>query len=95
MEAYGDDRGFELAREREDSFEQSWQPKRNYMKPLNLTDEQRATAVVDYNVNKFELYIAGVFMSNYFTHTELRADLLLNQLSGAKFTRAAQNKYLS
>ena len=93
MEAYGDVRGFELAREREDNFEQSWQPKRNSMKPLNLTEKQRRSAIVEYEVNKFVLYLDGVFMSNYFFIEDLLEDLDLNKIPMARYTPMAQSKF--
>lgn len=63
------------------------------MKPLNITDKQRNLAVVEYNVNKFELYLDGVFMSNYFSIEDLLEDLDLNKIPMARYTPMAQSKF--
>lgn len=64
------------------------------MKPLNLTDTQRNLAVVDYDVNKFVLYLDGVFMSNYSSKADLLADLKLNMFDHVAYTTVAIHKYL-
>ena len=64
------------------------------MKPLNLTDEQRASASIDYTVNKFELYIDGTFMSSYLTREDLITDLKLNKIVNATYSWIAALVYM-
>jgi hypothetical protein len=67
------------------------------MKPLVLTDEQRANAYVTYDTSKYCLYIKEgfgyVFMSSYSAKEDFKADMELNNIK-PKMDHGASMKYL-
>ena len=63
----------------------------NASKPLNLTDEQRASASVTFNVNRFEIYTAsGMFLTAATSNADLSEHLAVNRFDGIKLDGAAQ-----
>lgn len=68
------------------------------MKPLILTDEQRANMHVTYDSGKYCLYckegFGFVFLSSYLSKEDLIADMKLNKIN-PKLDRGAALKYLT
>ena len=72
------------------------------IKPLNLTDTQRSSCKVDYDVNRFYVCTidsdtpstaATVLLCAVYTKEELKSVLLQNKIVGATFSAMARIRY--
>ena len=63
---------------------------------LNLTDAERGSVTVTFNVNRYEAYLPdGLLVGAYMTKQALRDDFKANGIHGAQFDAMAQRKYLA
>lgn len=66
-------------------------------KPLNLTDAQRSSMFVTYDLDKYCMYCKSdsgfVFMSSYLTKEDFKADMELNRIK-PQMDHGASMKYL-
>ena len=65
---------------------------------LNLSDVQRKSVVVTFDVNRFVATLGdsdGVLIGKYYDKAALQSDFKANGITGAKFDGIAQRKYLA
>lgn len=66
------------------------------LKPLNITDAERAGCQITYNVNRFEVYTkTGMFLTAAYSKADLIEQLRVNRITDARYDVIAQNKYLT
>lgn len=64
------------------------------MKKLNLTQAERTSVSVTFEVNKFVAYLpSGAVLGKYASKNAIKKDFAFNEITGAKFDGLAQRKY--
>ena len=65
---------------------------------LNLSDVQRKSVCVTFDVNRFVATVGdadGILIGRYYDKTALKADFEANGIIGAKFDGIAQRQYVA